>query len=186
MVAVDHDPDERQIFSVCMLRFRVPQDLSDAVGMEFTSAAQDDPVTVELTPEKLPPSDELDPDLAEINVISEPVPEPGTTESNPVSDLVTITETETRDVVVTASQAADALREKITAQLNALTWSSETCDGLPEYQWTGADGTVYDLNLSSRWVWKHAGGTIQEAHLTKNLLELFSAYQAGYGLNECE
>lgn len=187
MAAVDHDPDERQIFSVCTLRFRVPQDLSDAVGMEFTSSAQDEAVTVDLTPEKLPFSSELDPDLAEINVISEPAETavPETTET--AAEAVQVpAETKINTQKSADTQTAEALIAKITEQLNALTWSSETCDGLPEYQWTAADGTVYRLNLSSRWVWKRTGGTMQEAHLTKNLLDLFSAYQAGYGLEECE
>lgn len=151
MAVVDHDPDERRIFSVCTLRFRVPQDLSDAVGMKFASAAQDEAVTVDLTPEKLPFTPELDPDLAEINVISEPTetaaPEPTATTAKAVQVPA---ETKINTQKPADTQTAEALIAKITEQLNALTWSSETCDGLPEYQWTAADGTVYRLNLSSR------------------------------------
>lgn len=194
MAAVDHDPDERQIFSVCTLRFRVPQDLSDAVGMEFTSSAQDEAVTVDLTPEKLPFTPELDPDLAEINVISEPAetaaPEPTATTAKavrvPAETIITA------EAPAGLGEAQGSLAYEIVYRLSMLDWSSDTCDGLPEYQWTGLDGNRYYFNLSSGWAWRNSPGTttgtrlMKEAQLTKEILALLNEYIEKYGLEECE
>lgn len=38
--------------------------------------------------------------------------------------------------------------------LNELEYQPYTCDGLPEYRLTAADGTVYDINFSEKWVWR--------------------------------
>lgn len=178
MVAVDHDPDERRIFSVCTLRFKVPQDLSDAVGMEFTSSAQDEPVTVDLTPGKLPFTPELDPDKAEINVISTPAET-----AAPQETAETTAATAVDDTKLWAEQ--DRLHDEIVTKLEALAWSPDICDGLPEYQWTGLDGVTYQFNLSSRWVWRSTGSEpIREARLTNELMTLLKQYQEQYGLAE--
>ncbi len=69
-----------------------------------------------------------------------------------------------------------------------LDWSPDTCDGLPEYQWTGLDGNVYYFNFSSGWVWryesKHPGANLKEAQLTKALAALLNEYKEKYGLAE--
>lgn len=194
MAAVDHDPDERRIFSVCTLRFRVSQDLSDAVGMEFASAAQDEAVTVDLTPEKLPFTPELDPDLAEINVISEPTetaaPEPTATTAKAVQ--VPAETIITAEAPAGLGEAQGSLAYEIVYQLSMLDWSADTCDGLPEYQWTGPDGNRYYFNLSSGWAWRNSPGTttgtrlMKEAQLTKEILALLNEYIEKYGLEECE
>ena len=38
--------------------------------------------------------------------------------------------------------------------LNKLDYQPYTCDGLPEYRLTAADGTVYAINFSEKWVWR--------------------------------
>ena len=38
--------------------------------------------------------------------------------------------------------------------LNKLEYQPYTCDGLAEYLLYAADGTVYSINLSEKWVWR--------------------------------
>lgn len=38
--------------------------------------------------------------------------------------------------------------------LNRLDYQPYTCDGLPEYELTSDDGTVYSINVSGKWVWR--------------------------------
>ena len=52
--------------------------------------------------------------------------------------------------------------------LDGLDYFPYTSDGLPEYSITFDDGTIYDINLSSGWVWKWAE---EEAKLTGDLLQ---------------
>lgn len=52
--------------------------------------------------------------------------------------------------------------------LDCLDYHPYTNDGLPEYSITFDDGTIYDINLSSGWVWK---GAEEEAKLTGDLLQ---------------
>ena len=154
------DPGDGKLYGICLLQFKEPQDLSEVAAMTFASPADGTAVSVDLTPEKLPFTSELDPDYAEINRISE---------------------TET---TAPPQGTQDTLSDKITAQLNALTWSPETCDGIPEYTWTGTDGTAYSFNLSDHWVWKQDGRTMREAQLTKELTALLNEYKEKYGLAE--
>lgn len=52
--------------------------------------------------------------------------------------------------------------------LDCLDYSPYTNDGLPEYIITFDDGIIYDINLSSGWVWKE---TEKEAKLTEDLIQ---------------
>lgn len=40
-------------------------------------------------------------------------------------------------------------------RLNSLPYTAETCDGLPEFQLTAPDGTTFQVNLSSGWIWRN-------------------------------
>ena len=51
--------------------------------------------------------------------------------------------------------------------LNALKYQPYTCDGLPEYLLTAADGTVYSINFSEKWVWR---GNSEQAELSDELI----------------
>ncbi len=51
--------------------------------------------------------------------------------------------------------------------LNKLEYQPYTCDGLPEYRLTAADGTVYAINLSEKWVWR---GNCEQAELSDELI----------------
>ena len=48
-----------------------------------------------------------------------------------------------------------------------LEYQPYTCDGLPEYLLTAADGTVYAINFSEKWVWR--GGN-EQAQLSEELI----------------
>ena len=50
--------------------------------------------------------------------------------------------------------------------LNELEYQPYTCDGLPEYQLTAADGTIFYINLSDKWVWR---GYREQAELSDEL-----------------
>ncbi|MBR1750499.1 MAG: hypothetical protein IJ740_06390, partial [Ruminococcus sp.] len=47
-------------------------------------------------------------------------------------------------------------------------------DGLPEYSLTADDGTVYQINISSKWVWR---GNDHEAVIYDELAQLLEMYK---------
>ena len=51
--------------------------------------------------------------------------------------------------------------------LNKLEYQPYTCDGLAEYLLYAADGTVYSINLSEKWVWR---GNNEQAELSDELI----------------
>lgn len=56
--------------------------------------------------------------------------------------------------------------------LNSLKYHPYTCDGLPEYRLAAADGTVYWMNFSGKWVWRKGCGQteLSEAGLSDELI----------------
>ena len=76
--------------------------------------------------------------------------------------------------------------ENFTKLLESLSYSPETCDGLPEYRYTSADGTEYYILLSCRHVWRSkAGSPMEEAELSDYSLAMIRAFIGLYGLEEC-
>ncbi|MDE6641142.1 MAG: hypothetical protein K2K63_11505 [Acetatifactor sp.] len=57
--------------------------------------------------------------------------------------------------------------------LNGLEYQPYTCDGLPEYRLTAADGTVYAINISEKWVWR---GNNEQAELSDELITQLKEY----------
>lgn len=57
--------------------------------------------------------------------------------------------------------------------LNGLEYQPYTCDGLPEYRLTAADGTVYAINISEKWVWR---GNNEQAVLSDELITQLKEY----------
>ena len=51
--------------------------------------------------------------------------------------------------------------------LNELDYKPYTCDGLPEYRLTSADGTAYAINFSEKWVWR---GNREQAGLSDEVI----------------
>lgn len=70
----------------------------------------------------------------------------------------------------TLSQVRGERKDELTGifdALNELEYQPYTCDGLPEYRLTAADGTVYAINLSEKWVWR---GNSEQAELSDELI----------------
>lgn len=188
------DQPHAPLFDLCWLQFKEPQDLSEITEMTFASPENGTAVSVDLTSEKLPFTPELDPDRAEINIISEPAetaaPAPTATTANAVQIPAETKITAQKPAGLGEEQGS--LAYEIVYRLSMLDWSSDTCDGLPEYQWTGPDGNLYYFNLSSGWAWRNSPGTttgtriMKEAQLTKEILSLLNEYIEKYGLDECE
>ena len=188
------DQPHAPLFDLCWLQFKEPQDLSEIAEMTFASPENGTAVSVDLTSEKLPFTPELDPDRAEINIISEPTetaaPAPTATTANAVQIPAETKITAQKPAGLGEEQGS--LAYEIVYRLSMLDWSSDTCDGLPEYQWTGPDGNLYYFNLSSNWAWRNSPGTttgtriMKEAQLTKEILALLNEYIEKYGLDECE
>ena len=57
--------------------------------------------------------------------------------------------------------------------LDALNYSDETCDGLPKYYYTAADGTEYSFNLDEQggWVWKNGKETTVDGETARFIKE---------------
>ena len=74
-------------------------------------------------------------------------------------------------------------------KLNALSYQSMTCDGLPEYQIQDNEGNVFDVNLSEGWVWRRnpTNGKAQpeEANLTSETLSILKSLRDRGELNPC-
>ena len=62
----------------------------------------------------------------------------------------------------------DYSKELVFCWLDNLDYIPITCDGLPEYELTADDGTVYLLNFSGKWIWKK--GIDAEAKLPDDII----------------
>ena len=93
----------------------------------------------------------------------------------------TVNETPTTDDLIFES---DLLRK-----LNALSYQSMTCDGLPEYQIQDNEGNVFEVNLSSGWVWRrnptNGKPEPEEANLTSETLSILKSLRDRGELNPC-
>lgn len=67
----------------------------------------------------------------------------------------------------TVPNNSNTKQSDIFEKLNALTYIPVTCDGLPEYELVADDGTVYQLNFSSKWVWRNG---CEEAVLSDDMI----------------
>ena len=63
--------------------------------------------------------------------------------------------------------------------LASLDYHYGTNDGSPEYSLTSGDGTVYQINISGKWIW---GGNETEAYLSDDLTKLLDKYKDEIGL----
>ena len=77
--------------------------------------------------------------------------------------------------------------ENFSKMLESLSYSPETCDGLPEYRYTAPDGTEYYILMSCKHVWRHNKdqNIMEEAELSDYNYSMIMAYIAFYGLEEC-
>ena len=82
-------------------------------------------------------------------------------------------ETTNAPVIADSGQSADVFK-----MLDSLNYHAISCDGLPEYQLTASDGTVYLLNISSSWVWRRPSLIAEadnEAPLTQEVIDVIYA-----------
>ena len=74
-------------------------------------------------------------------------------------------------------------------KLNALSYQPMTCDGLPEYQIQDNEGNVFEVNLSSGWVWRrnptNGKPEPEEANLTSETLSILKSLRDRGELNPC-
>ena len=123
-----------------------------------------------------------------MNVISEnndtPQPQaeekqsPAGTEKSAATESTTqalTTQAETTDAPAVANSGkADDVFKK----LDSLNYQAISCDGLPEYQITASDGTVYLVNFDGAWVWRRPsliGDADNEATLTQEVIDAIYA-----------
>lgn len=72
-----------------------------------------------------------------------------------------------------------SIRDYSLELLDLLDYRYGTNDGLPEYSLTADDGTVYQINISSKWVWR---GNDHEAVIYDELAQLLEMYKDEIGL----
>ena len=80
------------------------------------------------------------------------------------------------------SQGSDVFK-----MLDNLNYQPISCDGLPEYQLTASDGTVYLLNISGGWVWRRPSlisDADNEAVLTREVIDAINANWASLNIVE--
>ena len=87
----------------------------------------------------------------------------------------TTTQAETTDApaVADSGKADDVFK-----MLDSLNYQAISCDGLPEYQITASDGTVYLVNFDGAWVWRRPSliaDADNEATLTKEVIDAIYA-----------
>lgn len=76
-------------------------------------------------------------------------------------------------VVSDNGQSADVFK-----MLDSLNYQAISCDGLPEYQITASDGTVYLINFDGAWVWRRPSliaDADNEAPLTREVIDAIYA-----------
>lgn len=69
--------------------------------------------------------------------------------------------------------------------LGSLSYSPETCDGLPSYEFTAPDGTEYYILSDYIWRRNTETGQMEEAKRTEPVDFWIMAFMGLYGLNEC-
>jgi hypothetical protein len=87
--------------------------------------------------------------------------------------LTTQAETPNAPVVADSGQADDVFK-----MLDSLNYLAISCDGLPEYQITASDGTIYLINFDGAWVWRRPSliaDADNEAPLTQEVIDAIYA-----------
>ena len=92
-----------------------------------------------------------------------------------ITTQATTTQAETTDAPAVANSGkADDVFKK----LDSLNYQAISCDGLPEYQITASDGTIYLINFDGAWVWRRPSliaDADNEAPLTQEVIDAIYA-----------
>ena len=87
--------------------------------------------------------------------------------------LTTQAETTDAPAVANSGKADDVFKK-----LDSLNYQAISCDGLPEYQITASDGTIYLINFDGAWVWRRPSliaDADNEAALTQEVIDAIYA-----------
>ena len=87
--------------------------------------------------------------------------------------LTTQAETTDAPAVANSGKADDVFKK-----LDSLNYQAISCDGLPEYQITASDGTIYLINFDGAWVWRRPSliaDADNEAPLTQEVIDAIYA-----------
>ena len=87
--------------------------------------------------------------------------------------LTTQAETTDAPAVANSGKADDVFKK-----LDSLNYQAISCDGLPEYQITASDGTIYLINFDGAWVWRRPSliaDADNEAPLTQEVIDAINA-----------
>ena len=123
-----------------------------------------------------------------MNVISEnndtPQPQaeekqsPAGTEKSAATESTTQALTTQAGTTDAPAVANSGKADDVFKKLDSLNYQAISCDGLPEYQITASDGTVYLVNFDGAWVWRRPsliGDADNEATLTQEVIDAIYA-----------
>ena len=123
-----------------------------------------------------------------MNVISEnnDTPQPQAEEKQSPTETEKSASTEsTTQALTTQAETTDApdvansgKADDVFKKLDSLNYQAISCDGLPEYQITASDGTIYLINFDGAWVWRRPSliaDADNEAPLTQEVIDAIYA-----------
>lgn len=123
-----------------------------------------------------------------MNVISEnndtPQPQaeekqsPAGTEKSAATESTTQATTPQAETTDAPAVADSGKADDVFKKLDSLNYQAISCDGLPEYQITASDGTIYLINFDGAWVWRRPSliaDADNEAPLTQEVIDAIYA-----------
>lgn len=109
---------------------------------------------------------------------AEEIQSPAGTEKSAAAESTThatTTQAETTNAPVFADNGQS---DDVFKKLDSLNYQAISCDGLPEYQITASDGTIYLINFDGAWVWRRPSliaDADNEAPLTQEVIDAIYA-----------
>ena len=99
--------------------------------------------------------------------------------------VTTLPSSSAAEITDSTPQTPDAdEKNAIFSRIDSLDYLPITCDGLPDYKLTTDDGSVFWLNLDSKWIWKN--GIDAEAILPDDIIEWLIINQDSINLQTTE
>ncbi|MBR5682736.1 MAG: hypothetical protein IKW96_05580 [Ruminococcus sp.] len=108
------------------------------------------------------------------------------TTSKTTAKVTTKETTKRTEPVTTTTKPVITEKMDVFARLNELTYSPETCDGLPQYCLNApGDTEVFAFNFSEKWVWRNSSTSnpvLEEADLPDDIIEYLRAHGEEIGM----
>ena len=108
------------------------------------------------------------------------------TTSKTTAKTTTKTTTKRTEPVSTTTKSVTTEKMDVFARLNALTYSPDFCDGLPEYVLNApGDTEIFYFNFREKWVWRNGSASnpvLKEAVLPDDLAEYLMAHGEEIGM----